>query len=172
MPTFCRHNRFIERCPICSLTLPGAEVQQATRAPRAKTGGARRSEPARRRRGEGVRVVRHERASADGYGYSAEALVLAAKRAHGAQVSLIGHDWADERYCDQELLDLKVHPSTRNGQVMVVYFLPFALAQYQGWTTICQTMWETDRLPDTWLRPDRHCMAAFPARTHAAAGEG
>ena len=24
MPTFCRHNRFIERCPICSRTLPGA----------------------------------------------------------------------------------------------------------------------------------------------------
>jgi hypothetical protein len=23
MPTFCRHNRFIERCPICSKTLPG-----------------------------------------------------------------------------------------------------------------------------------------------------
>ena len=68
MPTFCRHSRFIERCPICSLTLPGAEVQQATRAPRAKTSGARPSEPARRRRGEGVRVVRHERASADGYG--------------------------------------------------------------------------------------------------------
>jgi hypothetical protein len=23
MPTFCRHNRFVERCPICSKTLPG-----------------------------------------------------------------------------------------------------------------------------------------------------
>ena len=32
MPTFCRHNRFIERCPICSKTLPGASRRRAPRA--------------------------------------------------------------------------------------------------------------------------------------------
>jgi hypothetical protein len=72
VPTFCRHNRFLERCPICSLTLPGAQDERATRAPRparAKTGGAQPSRGARRggARAEGVRVLRHERALADGY---------------------------------------------------------------------------------------------------------
>src|SRR5207245_2630098 len=72
VPTFCRHNRFLERCPICSRTLPGAEAERATRPPRsarAKTGAA---QPRAARRGgarsEGVRVLRYERAVADGYG--------------------------------------------------------------------------------------------------------
>jgi hypothetical protein len=38
VPTFCRHNRFVERCPICSKTLPG-------RAP--ATGGKGRSQSSR-----------------------------------------------------------------------------------------------------------------------------
>ena len=56
MPTFCRHNRFIERCPICSETLPGtrlpeAGVERATAAarPACLRQGARE---ARRPRGE------------------------------------------------------------------------------------------------------------------------
>ena len=42
MPTFCRHNRFVERCPICSKTLPGnAPSERAAPARRA----ARQSAP-------------------------------------------------------------------------------------------------------------------------------
>src|SRR5436309_508060 len=37
MPTFCRHNRFIERCPICRQTLPGyEEPSTGAAAPRAR----------------------------------------------------------------------------------------------------------------------------------------
>ncbi len=69
MPTFCRHNRFIERCPICSKTLPGnapakdkpARARGAARA--GSTTGARR----RPGRADGVRVVREVRAADDGF---------------------------------------------------------------------------------------------------------
>jgi hypothetical protein len=71
MPTFCRHNRFIERCPICSKTLPGAADPPAGRSPRAArpargssaTGAAR----SRRPRSESLRVRREGRAEDDGY---------------------------------------------------------------------------------------------------------
>ena len=39
MPTFCRHNRFLERCPICSRTLPGAPPK-ARPSREKRTGGA------------------------------------------------------------------------------------------------------------------------------------
>jgi len=70
MPTFCRHNRFIERCPICSKTLPGREPStgsssRAKASTHAHSGG---EAPRRRRaRGEGVRVRREGRAEDDGY---------------------------------------------------------------------------------------------------------
>ena len=70
MPTFCRHNRFVERCPICSKTLPGSS-QSTSSKPRAK-GSARSAtsaENGRRRpvRGERVRISREGRAEEDGY---------------------------------------------------------------------------------------------------------
>jgi hypothetical protein len=73
MPTFCRHNRFIERCPICSKTLPGnspgqtsaGESSAGARAARGSSApGATRS---RRPRGESLRVHREGRAEDDGY---------------------------------------------------------------------------------------------------------
>ncbi len=70
MPTFCRHNRFIERCPICSKTLPGNSPSSGA-SPRAKSSRGVRSggEATRRRRarGEGVRIQREGRADDDGY---------------------------------------------------------------------------------------------------------
>jgi alpha-glutamyl/putrescinyl thymine pyrophosphorylase-like protein len=73
MPTFCRHNRFIERCPICSKTLPGREPG-AGAAPRKAPGRARQAAgagggaPQRRgARGQAVRVHREGRAEDDGY---------------------------------------------------------------------------------------------------------
>jgi hypothetical protein len=70
MPTFCRHNRFIERCPICSKTLPGNEPSsgasaRASSPTRARSGGA--ATRRRRGRGEGVRIQREGRAEDDGY---------------------------------------------------------------------------------------------------------
>jgi hypothetical protein len=77
VPTFCRHNRFIERCPICSKTLPGAAPatgagarSQSSRA--GASGGVRDSSPAGRHRrlragGREVRVHREVRAQEDGY---------------------------------------------------------------------------------------------------------
>jgi hypothetical protein len=70
MPTFCRHNRFIERCPICSKTLPGHAPGGAV-SPRAKAAGRTRSSAdgaqRRRVRGESVRIHREGRAEDDGY---------------------------------------------------------------------------------------------------------
>lgn len=70
MPTFCRHNRFLERCPICSKTLPGRSPDSSG-APRAKRPARAGSsiEVGRRRRvrGEDVRIHRESRAVDDGY---------------------------------------------------------------------------------------------------------
>jgi len=71
MPTFCRHNRFIERCPICRETLPGNEPatgaagRAGTRTAGSRTGSAKRS--ARGPRSDGLRVRREGRAVEDGY---------------------------------------------------------------------------------------------------------
>jgi hypothetical protein len=78
MPTFCRHNRFLERCPICRETLPGGQSSnaraRAKRPPRpqasgaeARSGGARGSRAARA--GAQVRVYDDgsRRGQDDGY---------------------------------------------------------------------------------------------------------
>jgi Alpha-glutamyl/putrescinyl thymine pyrophosphorylase clade 3 len=83
VPTFCRHNRFIERCPICSKTLPGRTPatgggRRASRGAGAGLGaggsGAARGSAApgaRHRRlragGREVRVHREVRSEDDGY---------------------------------------------------------------------------------------------------------
>jgi hypothetical protein len=71
VPTFCRHNRFIERCPICSKTLPGNEPGAGGSAVRPRSGpraGAARSERARSRQREpALRVHREARSLDDGY---------------------------------------------------------------------------------------------------------
>ncbi len=70
MPTFCRHNRFIERCPICSKTLAGNSPGTASK-PRAKSTTRTSSTGAdgrrRRVRSESVRIRREGRAEDDGY---------------------------------------------------------------------------------------------------------
>jgi hypothetical protein len=70
VPTFCRHNRFIERCPICSKTLAAAAAEKSTTKPRrAATKGApvRPRHPRLRAGGKEVRVKRENRAGDDGY---------------------------------------------------------------------------------------------------------
>jgi hypothetical protein len=72
MPTFCRHNRFVERCPICSKTLPGQSQSASTSARSKRVGGPARAsstgqQTRRRVRGESLRVRREGRAEDDGY---------------------------------------------------------------------------------------------------------
>lgn len=72
MPTFCRHNRFVERCPICSKTLPDHSQSASSSGRSKRVGGPARSSPAgqqtrRRARGESVRVRREGRAEDDGF---------------------------------------------------------------------------------------------------------
>jgi hypothetical protein len=69
MPTFCRHNRFIERCPICSKALPGNEPAAGTPR-RAGSGGAPRTRSPRSSRKDGLTVRREGRAEEDGYSSS------------------------------------------------------------------------------------------------------
>jgi hypothetical protein len=106
VPTFCRHNRFIERCPICSKTLAGsATAEKAAKSRRASTKGA----PVRPRHprlladlrsvgGKEVRVKRENRAGDDGYrsgllpglraSGDAEALAQEIAFAHGRLLAL------------------------------------------------------------------------------------
>lgn len=85
MPTFCRHNRFIERCPICSKTLPGRTPATGTERQSSRggvsgggSGGAHGSSsvagrssgsrhPRLRAGGREVRVHREVRSEDDGY---------------------------------------------------------------------------------------------------------
>jgi hypothetical protein len=77
VPTFCRHGRFLERCPICSKTLPGASPAGRSSGPGAKrrsspsSAGARAGGPGRARRGGphagSLHVRRQQRAVEDGY---------------------------------------------------------------------------------------------------------
>lgn len=81
--TFCRHNRFIQRCPICRETVPGYTPPRAPAKPAhtsttssrgavgttTRAGGRARSDGARSgaHRGQDVRVRREQRFVDDGY---------------------------------------------------------------------------------------------------------
>ncbi len=84
-PTFCRHNRFVDRCPICRESAPGqTSTRRATkpqrgagrdartgagRAATSRAGGAARVQAGQTstRRNQEVRVHREARAQDDGY---------------------------------------------------------------------------------------------------------
>jgi hypothetical protein len=75
MPRFCRHSRFIERCPICRETVPGLEpVKRASsagsRRASAGTGSGGTRTRTRGGSGKGVRVYSDgsQRGQDDGYG--------------------------------------------------------------------------------------------------------
>ncbi len=81
MSRFCRHNRFVERCPICRETVPGLAPPEdtgrrargrdgdgAARTGRAAPGGGtRRGHASRGRRRGGLHVSHERRAEDDGY---------------------------------------------------------------------------------------------------------
>jgi hypothetical protein len=88
VPTFCRHNRFIERCPICSKALAGLSpaAQPKAKPRRAATKGApvRPRHPRLRAGGKEVRVQRENRAEDDGY----RSALLPGLRASGDALAL------------------------------------------------------------------------------------
>jgi hypothetical protein len=88
VPTFCRHNRFIERCPICSKALAGLspQAQAKTKPRRAATKGApvRPRHPRLRAGGKQVHVQRENRAEDDGY----RSALLPGLRASGDALAL------------------------------------------------------------------------------------
>ncbi len=113
MPTFCRHNRFVERCPICSRTLPGNQPSGA-RSPRAGGGASRarsvgEASRTRRPRSEGLRVHREGRAEDDGY----RSELLPGVRA-SADASRLADEIAFSR---GRLLALAAHPPGLYGDV-------------------------------------------------------
>jgi hypothetical protein len=64
VPTFCRHNRFVQNCPICSKELaPAAPLAPEPRARRSATGARRPSG----RQASGLKVRRLVRGVDDGY---------------------------------------------------------------------------------------------------------
>jgi len=63
LPTFCRHNRFLENCAICR----EAERAAPARAPRSSTSRGGRSAPSSRASQRAVRVRRVAQAADDGY---------------------------------------------------------------------------------------------------------
>lgn len=107
-------------------------------------------------------------ASADGYGVSAERMVLAAT-ALGEDIEFVSHDWQDRRYTDQRILDMESPMVTR--PVVVVHFLPFAFTRFRAAITLGSTMFETDSIPPFWVPccdatqgiivPSDHCARAF-----------
>jgi hypothetical protein len=109
MPTFCRHNRFIERCPICSATLP--EHAPASTSPRAKRAArGPTAAPARRSRtrGEDLRIRREGRAEDDGY---------RSELVPGLRASADAHRLVEEvAFSSGRLLGLAAQPPALYGQ--------------------------------------------------------
>ena len=76
MPTFCRHNRLLQNCPICSreqsieprpIVSPGAPRSSGAAARPSRAATARASTRPAGRAGGGVRVLRLARGADDGY---------------------------------------------------------------------------------------------------------
>jgi hypothetical protein len=139
MPTFCRHNRFIERCPICSKDLPedsplrprasrssqpGAKRSTAARAPRAGAARPGGSSTRRAPRGESLRVRREVRAQDDGF---RSALVP------GLHASADAERLAREIAASQaRLIGLAVEPPGRYADVKAL-----AISDLEHATSIC-----------------------------------
>lgn len=112
---------------------------------------------------------------ADGYGQSAEQLVLAATHL-GADIQVVpwGH-WDERQFSDPRLLDLVVgRERIRERRVVVLHFLPFAAHpgyELRSECTLLSTMFETDSMPQSWipgcnmadgvLVPTEFCKQAF-----------
>lgn len=107
-------------------------------------------------------------AGADGYGQSAEQMILAARKL-GADIEFVSHDWRDPRFSDPALVESEAPVVTR--PVVVLHFLPFIVTRYPDHRKLLSTMFETDSIPPFWIPccnatngvivPSEHCREAF-----------
>jgi hypothetical protein len=164
--TFCRHNRFIQRCPICRETLPGAAPVRRTGTKATDRGGSTAAKAARgagvnrplagRSRHGGEVHVRHEARFTDD-GFRSE-LVPGLRSSHDAQrlVEEIG-------FASGRLLALTAAPPGVYGEARAcddieqaswMCFLTAYLSPLQGsqpFAGIRQALtcsWRSARLPD------------------------
>lgn len=112
---------------------------------------------------------------ADGYGQSAEQMILAATKL-GADIQVVpwGH-WDERQFTDPSLLVKVVgREAIRDRRLVVLHFLPFATHEGYGLRaerTILSTMFETDSIPQAWIPgcnnadavivPSEFCREAF-----------
>jgi Alpha-glutamyl/putrescinyl thymine pyrophosphorylase clade 3 len=151
VPRFCRHNRFIERCPICSqeegqVATPVARPRVVTRT------GTRRA--GSRRGATGVRVRRADRPVADGY---ANGLVPGLRASPDARLLADQIAFAARRLAELETdppgLYAEIAESSAAEEALWLAFLtaylsptedddPFAAIRH------ARTDWSTGALPD------------------------
>jgi hypothetical protein len=111
MPTFCRHGRFLERCPICSATLPGQApgARKATGKSSARRGTAAATGARPRTRAGGLRVRHETRAVDDGF----RSELVPGLRA-SADAERLAHEIA---FSSARLLALAAEPPDLYGEV-------------------------------------------------------
>ena len=110
---------------------------------------------------------------ADGYGQSAERLILAAHDL-GADVQFVPYDWQERKHADPRLLSLEVREIDIGlRDLVVIYFLPYAVSRFAPLAkrAVLMTMFETDSIPQAWISscnrasavvvPSEHCRDAF-----------
>lgn len=68
MPTFCKHNRFVDRCPICRDTVPGLAAPSHSAGGRARSGPERSRSADRAQRQQGASARRRHGARSGGSG--------------------------------------------------------------------------------------------------------
>ena len=163
MSRFCRHNRFIERCPICRETVPGlAPPERAARRARAGSpagadarASGRRSSPRRTRGGQALSIHRERRAEDDGY---RSALVP------GLRASQDAERLADEiAFADGRLVAITIAPPDLYGDIreqedeeqatwmcfLAAYLSPLENDDpFSGVRRALQADWRAGELPD------------------------
>lgn len=88
----------------------------------------------------------------DGYGHSAQNLVLALDKL-GVDVRFVPHDWLIDKFSKPRLLELAQKPGRSDTTTGIVYHLPPTLKHYRDKykKLIAFTMWETTKLPPLWV---------------------
>jgi hypothetical protein len=149
VPTFCRHNRFIQNCPICSKDesdpVARAAAPRPRTAPRSSgSGSSRRSSPSS---GGGLRIKHTARAADDGYRHDL---------APGLKASADAERLADElAFSAARLAELGSDPPgvyaeiASAGDVEEASWMAFLVAYVSPSVPFVQvTSWASGELPD------------------------
>ena len=170
MPTFCRHNRFIERCPICSKTLADhtPAAGRSSRSPRSAraAGGARRASASGHARppAGGLRVQREGRAEDDGY----RSELVPGLRA-SADASRLAHELA---FASGRLLALAAAPPGLYGQARALAADDLELATWTCLLIAYLCPLEPPQAPDQGYDPFAGIRLALEGRAPAGGEDG